>query len=81
MNNGIIGFAVYYLMRLLILKNNIACRKRNDILAAMAITISVGVLFCDVGVVTYYNRFLFIMIAIADKASAILREEQRVGNK
>ncbi len=76
MNNGILGFAVYYLMRLLILSKAIACRRKNDILAAMMIMIGVGILFCDIGVVTYYNRFLFVLIAISDKATTIFRGER-----
>lgn len=77
MNNGIFGFVVYYVMRLAILGKVVKHGSKGDVLTAVAVTFCVGLLFCDIGVVTYYNRFLFIVTAICARAADILREERQ----
>lgn len=77
MNNGILGFGIYYFMRLSILFKGFKYGSRNDVLSGLIIAFSIALLFCDIGVVTYYNRFLFIAIAICARGADILREEKR----
>lgn len=84
MNNGLIGFCVYYFVRLYVLGRAIKSGTRNDVLTGLVITFSIALLFCDIGVVTYYNRFLFVITAICSRAADILNKEKKttwLGNK
>lgn len=74
MNNGIIGFGIYYYIRIRILYEGFKQTNRTDMLTVLCIVFSLMLLFTDVGVVSFYNRFLMIILAICVKTIDIKGE-------
>ncbi len=75
MNNGIVGFVLYYAVHFTIITTAFRYRKKADVLTSLVFTFMLCLLFCDIGVVTYYNRFMNIILAICAKAVIILKDE------
>ncbi len=65
MDGGIICFAAYYSIYLYILRNFLKHRKTGDrAFSSFLITVLIALLFADIGVVSFYNRYILILIII-----------------
>lgn len=78
MNNGIVGFGIYYFLRGKIITKTIKLFDRTDYLIALCLTFSLLLLISDIAVVTYYNRFIIVIIAICVKTIDVVRKENGV---
>lgn len=64
LNNGIVGAASYYSIHILLLIKQHKVRKYDRKVSSFVLMILGAVLFCDIGVITYYNRYILILITI-----------------
>lgn len=71
MNNGLIGFVLYYWVHLRLLIAGLLMRKKTKKLSAMILVVMTIILFIDIGSVNYYSRYTLIMICLASKLSNI----------
>lgn len=78
MNNGVVGFGIYYFFRGKIITKTIKLFDRSDYLIALCLTFSLLLLISDIAVVTYYNRFIIVIIAICVKAIDVVKKEKGV---
>ncbi len=78
MNNGAIGCGIYYFFRGKILAKTIKLFDRTDYLLALCLIFSLILLISDIAVVTYYNRFIVVIIAICVKMIDIVKKEKGV---
>ena len=71
LNHGVIGFLVYYYAYAKILMENRKVKLIDKKIYALNIMIIVAILVCDIGVVSYYNRFTLILTLVTVKAISV----------
>lgn len=67
LNNGIVGFALHYIPKIKVLFDGSKLLKKERKLATLVLMIAFSLLVSDIGVITYYNRFLMIVLALGIK--------------
>ena len=73
MNNGIIGFAAYYIIHIGIITNTIKIRFFSKKISAVLAVIMIMILFIDVGSVNYYSRYILILLCIEGKLASYFK--------
>ncbi len=76
MNNGILGFASYYFIRLKIIKDCAKIKVKDNFYFILCLTFSAMMLFSDIGVVTFYNRYYMVITAICIKILDVERNNK-----
>lgn len=74
MNHGFIGASLYYAPYLMLISNATKFKNQNRSFASLLLMIIAAILVCEMGVVTYYERFITIMIA--SMITSLEREKQ-----
>jgi len=75
LNNGILGFILHYIPKVKVMFDGFSALKKDREYASLALIIAVSLLVCDIGVVTYYNRFLMIVLVVGVKAIELIKSE------
>ena len=79
MNHGVVGLLLFYTPHFIILVKASKIRKYNKSIAAILFAITISILVCDIGVVTYYDTMITSLIAILLVATHIL-EKNNIGS-
>ena len=75
LNNGLLGMLLCYYPKLKGLFVSFVAQRKNKELGLFALVVAVAFLSCDIGAVTYYNRFLLLMFSVACKALDLIENE------
>lgn len=67
MDSGLIAFVLYYINHIKIVHQAIKKWKMNKMNCALVFALISAVLFTDIGVITFYNRFVLIILLICVK--------------
>ena len=76
LNNGLVGFILHYIPKIRVLFDGFKLLKKNRKIATLILVIAVSLFVSDIGVITYYNRFLMIVLALAVKAVDFCKAEE-----
>ena len=71
LNQGLVGFIAYYSVYLKIIMSGIKFRKSNKKGNALLMMIMVSILVCEFGMVTYYNRYILVLLMICYKLNKL----------
>ena len=78
MDNGIIGFLLYYIIHLRILYLAIKKRAYSTDAFAFIISIMVAMVLVDVGVVSFYNSYVLILLLMCVKKIELIEKKEIV---
>ena len=74
MDNGIIGFALYYAIHFRIMHLALKKRSNNTDAFAFVLSIMIAMVLVDVGVVSFYNSFILILLLLCVKRIEFIGE-------
>jgi len=75
LNNGIIGFAIYYFIYLKLFAEACKIKKTAPIAHAFVITTVITFVVLDIGVVSYFNRYTLILLIVCSTMLNIAQKE------
>ncbi len=64
MNNGILGFVAFYALHVMIATTAFKRRKNDRLGSSLVIMLLVAILVCDIGVITYYDRYIMLLLTL-----------------
>ncbi len=81
MNNGILGFLIYYSIHIFLIVSGFKTRVVSKKISSYILSIIFIVLFVDIGSVNYYSRYFLILLCLAFKLLSIrnIKSENQEG--
>ena len=73
LNNGLIGFITYYYIYARLMVTSMKKRIENRVFVTSIWMIMVAILICDVGMVTYYNRYVLILLTMCSRMLGLFK--------
>lgn len=64
LNNGIVGFLLFYIPYIIVFIRALRIRKQSKLVWALVCLLLSALITCDVGVVTYYNRYTMLLFVL-----------------
>ena len=74
-NNGIVGLALYYIPHIVMLIRAIKIGGKDKKASSFIFMLFASLMICDIGVITYYDRFIWILIATGVDLLSVVKKE------
>lgn len=67
LNNGLLGFLLFYTNHWRLIRGGFAVRCLNKKTGSLVLTLMISILVCDIGVVTYYDRLILMLLCLCTR--------------